>query len=84
MGCEDGGLRLASVGSDGHLDYQPKLFPAVNGVAAPSLTSIHSVSIVNSTTSMLTSSTSHVTEKREKYLCAAGSKDGTVSTFYLL
>lgn len=67
VGCEDGGLRITSVGIDGHLDYQPQLFPSINGIDSFPLTSIHSVAMNTS----------------QQYLCATGSKDGTVATFYL-
>jgi factor associated with neutral sphingomyelinase activation len=40
MGCEDGSLRLLTIGEDGHLDHEPIVFSSVNGIKSPKLTSI--------------------------------------------
>ncbi len=81
VGCEDGGLRLTSVGIDGHLDYQPQLFPSINGIDSFPLTSIHSVAM-NPSDNMSTNG-GNALKVGQQYLCGTGSKDGTVATFYL-
>ena len=78
------------MGNDGHLDYQPRLFPSVNGPNSPPITSIHSVFVETdyreqSNDNNSSSFTSKVQKngKKKKYLCATGAKDGSVTTFYL-
>jgi hypothetical protein len=78
-GCGDGGMRLTSVGRDGHLDHKPMLFPSVNGGSSPPLTSIHSVLVATGEHD----ATNKSNIQNARYLCATGAKDGSVSTFYV-
>jgi len=83
VGCEDGGIRLTSFGTDGHLDYQPRIFSSANGPNCPAITSIHCANFLLDNTEPTSKNSKSSGGNRMKYLCCTGGKDGTVSVFHL-
>lgn len=65
FGCDDGNLRMLSLGEMGELDSDPYLFPSINGTHSPKLTSI--------------SASLEETSQGTRYIVAAGAEDGYLS-----